>query len=114
MPTTHFITLTFRDCASTYGLSEDALRELADLGLLRLSAAATQAPEPLIEDEAEHLARLARLHHDLDLSPEGIDLVLTMRQRLEQLQYELTRQRARAAQLEAWVRRHPAADADWQ
>ncbi|WP_400192930.1 chaperone modulator CbpM [Hymenobacter sp. B81] len=109
MPTTHFITLSFGDCARTYGLSETALRELADLGLLRLSGA---APEPLIEEEAEHLARLARLHHDLQLSPEGMDLVLTMRRRLEQLQHELTRQRARAAYLEAWIRRYPATDVE--
>ncbi|GAA4390626.1 chaperone modulator CbpM [Hymenobacter koreensis] len=110
MPTTHFITLTFHECATVYGLSEDSLRELAELGLVRLN----EAPEPLIEDEAEHLARLARLHHDLHLNPEGMDLVLAMRRRLEQLQYELTRQRARTAQLEAWVQRHPTTDADWQ
>lgn len=107
----HYITLTFRDCATTYGLSEAMLHELAELGWLRLTPPAT-APEPLIEDEADHLARLARLHHDLHLAPEGIDLILTMRRRMQQLQYELTRQAARAAQLEAWVRRHPATDAE--
>ncbi|RAK62714.1 chaperone modulator CbpM [Hymenobacter edaphi] len=106
---THYVTLTFRDCASTYGLSETVLHELADLGWLRLQP---EAAEPLIEDEADHLARLARLHHELHLAPEGIDLVLAMRRRLVQLQYELTRQSARAAQLEAWVRRHPATDAE--
>jgi chaperone modulatory protein CbpM len=106
---THYITLSFRDCAATYGLSEDALHELAELGWLRLSP---QDAEPLIEDEAEHLARLARLHHELHLAPEGIDLVLTMRRRVQQLQYELSRQAARAAQLEAWIRRHPATDAE--
>lgn len=107
----HYITLTFRDCASTYGLSEAALRELAELGWLRLQPA-PQPAEPLIEDEADHLARLARLHHELHLAPEGIDLILSMRQRLQQLQYELRRQSARAAQLEAWIRRHPATDAE--
>ncbi|MCC3160737.1 chaperone modulator CbpM [Hymenobacter sp. 15J16-1T3B] len=107
---THYVTLTFHDCARTYGLSEAMLHELADLGWLRLQPEA--APEPLIEDEADHLARLARLHHELQLPPEGIDLILTMRRRLVQLQYELTRQSARAAQLEAWVRRHPATDVE--
>ncbi|OON71075.1 chaperone modulator CbpM [Hymenobacter sp. CRA2] len=106
----HYITLTFRDCASTYGLPEDALHELADLGWLRVRQPAE--PEPLIEDEADHLARLARLHHELHLAPEGIDLVLSMRRRMLQMQYELMRQSARTAQLEAWIRRHPATDAD--
>ncbi|GAB2944500.1 hypothetical protein GCM10027048_06640 [Hymenobacter coalescens] len=107
-----FITLTFRDCATTYGLSESALHELAELGWLRLMPQPEAPAEPLIEDEADHLARLARLHHELHLAPEGIDLILNMRHRMLQLQYELTRQSARAAQLEAWIRRHPATDAE--
>lgn len=107
----HYVTLTFRDCARTYGLDEPLLRELAELGWLRLSPQSAPA-EPLIEDEAEHLTRLARLHHELHLPPEGIDLILNMRHRLVQLQYELRRQSARAAQLEAWIRRHPAQDAE--
>ncbi|MBG8555247.1 chaperone modulator CbpM [Hymenobacter guriensis] len=95
---THFITITYHDCASTYGLSEAVVREFVDLGLLRVA----EAPNTL-EEEPAHLARLARLHHDLGLSTESIDIVLLMRQRLLQLQQELRRQQARAAQLERFL-----------
>ena len=106
---THIITITYRDCASTYGLSERDLREFVDLGLLR---AAPEAPDT-IQDEPDHLARLARLHLDLGLSKEGIDVVLAMRQRLLQLQAEVQQQRSRAYQLQQALRgTGPLFDAD--
>ena len=106
---THIITITYHDCASTYGLSEADLREFVDLGLLRT---APDVPDT-IQDEPDHLARLARLHLDLGLGKEGIDVVLAMRQRLLQLQAEVQRQRSRAYQLEQFLRGGgPIFDAD--
>ncbi|HEX8427925.1 hypothetical protein [Hymenobacter sp.] len=92
---THIIRITYHDCALRYGLSEADLRGFADLGLL-----ATDSTTDTIHDEPEHLARLARLQHELGLSKEGIDVVLAMRQRLLSLQHELMLQRARARQFE--------------
>ncbi|MGY2130642.1 chaperone modulator CbpM [Hymenobacter sp. HD11105] len=92
------ITITFRDCASRYGLSENDLHEFVDLGLLH------PAEEPdTLQDEPDQLARLARLHHELGLSVEGIDVVLAMRRRMLKLQAELALQRARIAQLERYL-----------
>lgn len=92
---THIISITYHDCALRYGLSENDLRGFADLGLL-----ATDPAAGTIREEPDHLARLARLHHELGLSKEGIDVVLAMRQRLLSLQHELMLQRARARQFE--------------
>lgn len=92
------ITITFHDCASRYGLSENDLHEFVDLGLLH----PTEEPDTL-QDEPDHLARLARLQHELGLSVEGIDVVLAMRRRLLKLQVELALQRARVAQLEHFL-----------
>lgn len=106
---THIITITYHDCASAYGLSERDVREFVDLGLLQTAPDVPNA----IQDEPDHLARLARLHLDLGLSKEGIDVVLAMRQRLLDLQAELNRQRARAYQLEQFLRgTGPVLDAD--
>lgn len=92
---TRFITITYHECASQYELSESDLRGFVELGLLGAGPSSDT-----IRDEPDHLARLARLHHELGLSQEGIDVVLAMRQRLLSLQTELAYQRARARQLE--------------
>lgn len=108
---THLIRITYYDCALRYGLSETDLRGFVDLGLLGADPATDT-----IHDEPDHLARLARLRHDLGLSEEGIDVVLAMRQRLLALQQELMQQRARARQYESLLgSTGPLFDADdWQ
>lgn len=97
---THIITLTFRQCATRYGLSEADVREFVDLGLLH---PAPDTPDALHE-EPEHIARLARLHQELGLSKDSLEVVMALRQRLEQAQQELARQRARVRQLELFLR----------
>ena len=105
---THIISITYHDCALRYGLSETDLHDFADLGLL-----ATDPTTGTIQEEPDHLARLARLHHELGLSKEGIDVVLAMRQRLLTLQHELMLQRARARQFEHLLNSTgPTLDAD--
>jgi chaperone modulatory protein CbpM len=98
METSSIITITFHDCAVRYGLSEPDLHEFVDLGLLQPA----EAPDTL-RAEPDHLARLARLHHELGLSTESIDIVLMMRRQMVELQAELAYQRARVAQLERYL-----------
>ena len=95
----HIITITFHDCATRYGLSANDVREFVELGLLR---PAPDTPDALRE-EPDHVARLARLHHDLGLSKDSLEVVLAMRQHLEQLQHEVRRQQARVRQLERFL-----------
>ncbi|SNC76721.1 chaperone modulatory protein CbpM [Hymenobacter gelipurpurascens] len=97
---THIITITFHDCATRYGLSEADVREFVELGLLQPAA---DTPDALLE-EPDHVARLARLHHELGLSKDSLEVVLDMRQRLVLLQQELQLQRARVRQLELFLR----------
>lgn len=93
------ITITFRECVVRYGLSEAEVREFVQLGLLH---PAPDVPNALRE-EPERVARLARLHQELGLSKDSLDVVLNMHQQLEQLQLEVRRQRARVRQLENFL-----------
>jgi chaperone modulatory protein CbpM len=100
MPT-HLITLSFQECRSRYGLEAGDLRTFVDYGLLD---AASDPDTVTVEDPDVLLPRLARLHHELGLSPEAVDIILAMRQRLERLQAALAQETARARQLEVFVR----------
>ena len=96
---THFLTLTFHECAIRYGLEPAALREFLQAGLLRPAT----APETIIVDEPDDLPRLARLHHELGLTTEALDIILAMRRRLVRLQTTLAYETARARQLENFL-----------
>ena len=95
----HFITLTFQEADSRYGLNANLLRTLLDVGLLR----AAPTPDTVLVDEPDELSRLARLHHDLDLTPEALDIILALRRRLVQVQDHLARETARTRQLERFL-----------
>ncbi|PJJ52787.1 hypothetical protein [Hymenobacter chitinivorans] len=97
---TNVLTITLLECSAQYGLSEADVREFVDLGLLDDAPGVPGA----IHGETDHLARLARLHHDLGMSKEAIDIIVAMRRRLVALQEALAQQTARAAQLERFLR----------
>ena len=97
---THILTLTFQECSARYGLEPAVLHEFLQAGLLRVAP----APETVFVDEPDDLTRLVRLHHELDLAPEALDIILAMRRRLVRLQALLARETARAQQLEAFLR----------
>ena len=93
------LTLTFQECSTRYGLEPPVLHEFLQAGLLR----AAPAPETVIVDEPDDLPRLIRLHHELGLAPEALDVILAMRQRLVRLQATLAYETARARQLEDFL-----------
>lgn len=97
---THVLILTFQECSARYGLSPTVLHEFVQAGLLRSAS----APETVIVDEPDDLPRLARLHHELGLAPEALDVILAMRQRLVRLQVSLAHEQTRARQLEDFLR----------
>ncbi|UYZ62419.1 chaperone modulator CbpM [Hymenobacter weizhouensis] len=93
-------TITIHECAVRYGLTETDVREFVELGLLQASP---DAPDSLLE-EPDQLARLARLHYDLGLSKDSLEVVVAMRRHMLHLQRELARQQARVRQLEQFLR----------
>jgi chaperone modulatory protein CbpM len=97
---THILTLTFQECTTRFGLSASELQAFLQAGLLRPAP----APETVIIEEPDDLVRLARLHHELGLPPEALDIILAMRQQLVRLQAMLDYERARARQLENFLR----------
>ena len=97
---TPILILTFQECSTRYGLEPAVLYEFLQAGLLRLAP----APETVFVDEPDDLPRLVRLHHELGLSPEALDVILAMRRRLVRLQATLARETARARQLEEFLR----------
>lgn len=99
--------LTFQECRTRYGLSATELHEFMEVGLLRPAPAPAEAALELDDEADELLPRLARLHHELGINKEGIDIIVAMRQRLLHVQAELRLQTARARQLEQFLHRGP-------
>ena len=97
---TPILILTFQECSVRYGLAPAALQDFLQAGLLR----SAPAPETVFVDEPDDLSRLARVHHELGLAPEALDVILAMRQRLVHLQATLAYETARARQLEEFLR----------
>ena len=95
----YILTLTFQECSTRYGLEPPVLHEFLQVGLLR----AAPAPETVIVDEPDDLPRLIRLHQELGLAPEALDIILAMRRRLVRLQATLAHETARARQLEDFL-----------
>lgn len=96
---TPILILTFQECSARYGLAPAALQDFLQAGLLRLAP----TPETVFVDEPDDLSRLVRLHHELGLAPEALDVILAMRQRLVRLQATLAYETARARQLEEFL-----------
>ncbi|WP_426058546.1 hypothetical protein [Hymenobacter sp. B1770] len=97
---THILTLTYQECSAQFGLSAAELHDFLQAGLLRPAP----VPDAVIIDEPDDLPRLARLHHELGLAPEALDIILAMRQQLVRLQATLEYEKARARQLENFLR----------
>jgi hypothetical protein len=60
---------------------------LHDLGLIEIEFM-EQSPY-IHEDQMHNLERMIRIHHELDVNPEGIDVVFNLLQKIEHLQKDL-------------------------
>ena len=87
--------LTLKDLAKRCHLDLTIIREFEEFGLFP----ETESPEPdrYLPSEARHLEMLHRLHHDLDINLEGIEVMLRMRRQLEHLHREAEQLRRRIA-----------------
>ncbi|WP_025764780.1 chaperone modulator CbpM [Dyadobacter tibetensis] len=73
---------------SHYHIEMTFVSELSELGLLEIET--VQRAAYIHSDQITHFERLIRLHRELDLNIEGIDITLQLLKRIEFLQKELS------------------------
>jgi len=82
------------ELAERSGLTESQLRELVEYGAL--DPVDPGAPQWTFQSHCIAAARIAyRLHHDFDLAPEGLAVVMELVERVHALEAELRDLRAR-------------------
>ena len=72
---------------SHYHIELSFFNSLHDLGLIEIEIM-EQSPY-VHENQMHNLERMIRLHHELEVNPEGIDVVFNLLQKIEHLQKEL-------------------------
>jgi chaperone modulatory protein CbpM len=92
----HYISI--QEFSSQYGVEVTLIREFAEFGLLQTHF--EQNLECLVTDDVAHVQRLIRLYQDLGINKEGIDIILSMREQIMNLQHELESLRYKAQRLE--------------
>lgn len=92
------IYITIDEFSNHYGIQRDLIREFVDFGLI--TTYSQPSGECLMAEDTEHVARLIRLYSDLGINKEGIDIILSMREKLIQMHHELDKLRYKTHQLE--------------
>jgi len=73
--------------SSHYQVELSFFTDLRDLGLIEIEI---REQSPYIhENQMNNLERMIRLHHELEVNPEGIDIVFNLLQKIEHLQNDL-------------------------
>ena len=91
--------LTYHEVTARYGLSAHDIGSWLEAGLL----APADTPDHVQIPDPDELPPLARLHHELGLSAEALDVVAALRRRLLAAHEALAQERARARQLEFFL-----------
>jgi hypothetical protein len=73
--------------SSNYQVELSFFTNLNDLGLIKIEIM-EQSPY-IHENQMHNLERMIRLHHELEVNPEGIEVVLNLLQKIERLQNDL-------------------------
>jgi hypothetical protein len=79
-------------------LEVQVIRQLRDAGVVGSDIAGEEARYS--DDDIALLRRVRRLHHDLGINLEGVEVILRLHARLETLQRELAQYQERQAQIE--------------
>lgn len=87
-----------RDFCQGHSLEEAFLYELQEFDLIRIVEVESQPA--LHRRELRRLERLVRLHHDLQISPQGLQAVQHLLDRLETMEQELWQLRRRLGRWE--------------
>ena len=78
-----------REFCSHHQLSIDFVQKLEERGMVEINRIETEDYLPLTA--MAHLEKMVRLHQELDIHPEDLDVVSDLLERIDQLQEELDR-----------------------
>ncbi len=73
--------------SSHYQVELSFFTNLGDLGLIEIEI--LEQSSYIHENQIHNLERMIRLHHELEVNPEGIDVVFNLLQKIEHLQNDL-------------------------
>jgi hypothetical protein len=90
--------IAIEEFCTHHGIQVTLIREFADFGLVHLQEQGEIALVPA--EEIEKLERMIRLHSELGINKEGLEIILNMRDQLVSLNSELETIRYRLRQLE--------------
>lgn len=79
--------------ADFYHIDVRVIYELSDFGIIKLKK--KNEEEIIPHEELERCERAVRLYTDLGVNKEGIEIILNMREKMEQLQKDLLKARQR-------------------
>jgi hypothetical protein len=86
--TTQKLILVEKLC-TTYDIEISFINELKNTGLLEVQT--IEQTEYIHQDRLANLEKIIRLHQDLNINMEGIDVILNLLQKVEALQNEVNR-----------------------
>lgn len=70
-----------------YEVEVSFIDSLSDLGLIEVQT--VEEIRYLPEEKVTHLEKMIRLHQELDVNPEGIDVILNLLEKVDRLSQEL-------------------------
>ena len=79
--------ILLKTVSSHYQLELSFFTHLHDLGLIEIEV--LEQSSYIRENQIHNLERMIRMHHDLEVNPEGIDVVFNLLQKIERLQKDL-------------------------
>jgi hypothetical protein len=79
--------ILLKTVSSHYQLELSFFTHLHDLGLIEIKV--MEQSRYIHENQMHNLERMIRMHHDLEVNPEGIDVVFNLLQKIERLQKDL-------------------------
>ena len=79
--------ITVEDCCNYYHIELNFIDELNDSGLVEITQTEGQSYIP--EDQLAQLEKFIRLHYDLNINTEGIDVIHQLMLRMQDMEREI-------------------------
>ena len=80
-------TITLEIICQHYQIEPSFIHRLDDLGLIELVTVGNAMC--IEEQQIDHIDRIMRLHHELEINPEGIDVVFNLLDKINHLEQSL-------------------------